>query len=59
MDILKLKGYKFYDPTIKAIFKILNTYFFEDIEFVGGDKHRDIIFEEEYVNISLLGNDNA
>lgn len=52
------KGYKFYDPTTKAIFETGNAHFFKDIEFAGGDKERDIVFEEKYVNIPLLANDN-
>ena len=45
------RGYKFYDPTTKSIFETRNTRFFEDVEFDGGDKDRDFIFEEEYVDI--------
>ena len=32
------RGYKFYDPTTKAIFEMGNSRFFEDVEFVGGRK---------------------
>ena len=42
------KGYKFYDPTIRTIFEMGNAQFFEDVEFDGGDKDRDFVFEEEY-----------
>ena len=45
------RGYKFYDPTIKSIFKTENVTFFEDIEFGGRNKVRDIVFEEESVSI--------
>ena len=45
------RGYKFYDPTTKSIFETGNARFFEDVEFDGGDKDRDFIFEEEYVDI--------
>ena len=31
------RGYKFYDPTTKSIFEMGNVWFFEDVEFVGGD----------------------
>ena len=47
------KGYKFYDPTAKSIFKIGNGRFFEDVEFDGGHKDRDFVFEEEYVDIPI------
>ena len=46
-------GYKFYDPTIKSIFETGNARFFEDVEFYGGDKDRDIVIEEEYVDIPI------
>jgi len=45
------RGFKFYDPKSKSIFETINARFFEDIEFAGGDSVRDIVFEEEYVNI--------
>jgi len=45
------RGYKFYDPTIKSIFKMRNAIFFKDVEFGGRNKVRDIIFEEESVSI--------
>ncbi|KAA8531026.1 hypothetical protein F0562_005738 [Nyssa sinensis] len=45
------RGYKFYDPTTRSIFEMGNTRFFEDVEFDGGDKDRDFVFEEEYVDI--------
>ena len=28
-----------------------NARFFEDVEFAGGDKDKDFIFEEEYIDI--------
>ena len=45
------RGYKFYDPTTKSIFVTGNARFFEDVEFDGGDKDIDFVFEEEYVDI--------
>ena len=45
------KGYKFYDPTTKSNFETGNAQFFEDVEFDGGEKDRDFVFEEEYVDI--------
>ena len=51
-------GYKFYDPMTKSIFEIGNARFFEDVEFVGGDKVRDFVFEKECVNIPTIAIDN-
>ena len=45
------RGYKFYDPTTKSIFETRNARFFEDVEFDGGEKDMDFVFEEEYVDI--------
>ena len=45
------RGYKFYDTTTKSIFETGNARFFEDVEFDGGDKDGDFVFEEEYVDI--------
>ena len=38
----------------KSIFESRNAWFFEDVEFAGGDMARDFVFEEEYVDI-LIG----
>ena len=51
------RGYKFYDPTTKSIFEKGNARFFEDVEFDGGDKDMDFVFEEEYVDIPTDGID--
>ena len=48
------RGYKFYDPTTKSIFKTGIARFFEDVEFDRGDKDRDFVFEEEYVDIPTI-----
>ena len=32
------RGYKFYDPTTRSIFKTSNTRFFEDVEFARGER---------------------
>ena len=45
------RGYKFYDPTAKSIFETGNARFFEVVEFDGGDKDKDFVVEEEYVDI--------
>ena len=47
------RGYKFYDPTTRSIFETGNVQFFEDVEFDRGDKDRDFVFEEEYVDIPI------
>ncbi|KAA8534146.1 hypothetical protein F0562_031661 [Nyssa sinensis] len=51
IGIFRSMGYKFYDPTTRSIFETGNARFFEDVEFDGGDKDRDFVFEEEYVDI--------
>ena len=43
------RGYKFYALTLKIVFEIGTTWFFEDVEFGGRNKVRDITFEEELV----------
>ena len=48
------RGYKFYNPTTKSIFEMGNARVFEDVEFNGGDKDRDFVFEEEYVDIPTV-----
>ena len=35
-----------------------NARFFEDVEFVGGEKIKDFVFEEEHVEIPLIAFDN-
>ena len=54
-----IRGYKFYDPTIKSIFEWGNAQLFEDVGFARGDTTRDFAFEEEYVHIpiSIIGID--
>ncbi|KAL0287277.1 UNVERIFIED_CONTAM: Copia protein [Sesamum angustifolium] len=47
------RGYKFYSPTTKMIFESRNARFFEDVGFVGGEKVKDIVFEEENINIPM------
>ena len=47
------RGYKYYDPTTKSIFETGNARFFEDVEFDAGDKDKDFVFEEEYVDIPI------
>ena len=43
------RGYKFYDPTTNTIFETGNVVFFEDDEFVRGEKARNIAFEEDHL----------
>lgn len=50
----KSRGFKFYDPTKRSIFETGNAVFFEDVEFGGRNKVRDIIFEEESTILLLL-----
>ncbi|KAG8498252.1 hypothetical protein CXB51_007407 [Gossypium anomalum] len=47
------RGYKFYDPIIKNIFETGTVTFFEDVEFGGRNKIRDIAFEEELDSNSI------
>ncbi|KAL6506088.1 hypothetical protein OROHE_022617 [Orobanche hederae] len=47
------RGYKFYDPTTRNIFETGIAVFFEDIEFGGRNKVRDISFEEELSSDSI------
>ena len=41
-------GFKFYDPSTRGIFENRNAHFFEDIEFDGGNKVRDMDFQGEH-----------
>ncbi|WZZ65153.1 hypothetical protein YC2023_076523 [Brassica napus] len=47
------RGYKFYVPTAKTIFETGTATFFEDIDFGGRNKVKDIIFEEESAPIPI------
>ena len=53
------RSYKFYDPTTSSIFETGNARFFEDVEFEGGERTKDFVFEEEYVDIpqGVIDND--
>ena len=53
------RGYKFYDPTLRSIFETGTATFFEDVEFGGRNKVRDIVFEEESVSIPTIAFDNV
>ena len=55
----RFRGYKFYDPTIKTIFKTEIAIFFEDVEFGGRNKVRNIVFEEESVSIPTTAFDSV
>ena len=39
----------FYVPTLRNIFEMRTTTFFEDIEFGGRNKVKDFVFKEELV----------
>ncbi|KAF2315692.1 hypothetical protein GH714_040221 [Hevea brasiliensis] len=56
--LISMRGYKFYDPMTKSIFETGNARFFEDVEFVGGERLKDFVFEEEYVDIPLIAMEN-
>ena len=45
------KGFKFYNPTPRNIFKMGIVTFFEDIEFWGINEVKDFVVEEELVSI--------
>ena len=54
------RGFKFYDPTTRTFFETGNARFLEEIEFVGGDKVRDIVFEEKFIPLHVaIDNDQA
>ena len=52
------RGYKFYDPTTKVIFETGNARFFKAVEFVGGERIKDLVFKEEHVEIPPIAIDN-
>ena len=52
------RGYKFYDPITKLIFETVDARYFEDVEFEGGERVKDFVFEEEYVHIPPIAFDN-
>ena len=59
LDILKDLGViSFMIPLIRPFFETGNAQFFEDVEFVGGEKIKDFVFEEEHVEIPLIAFDN-
>ena len=53
------RGYKFYDLTLRSIFETGTATFFEDVEFGGRNKVRDIVFEEESTSIPTVAFDNV
>ncbi|KAK0587420.1 hypothetical protein LWI29_022577 [Acer saccharum] len=53
------RGYKLYDPTLRLIFETGTATFFEDVEFGGRHKVKDIVFEEESVSIPTIAFDNV
>ena len=48
------RGYKSYDLTLKTNFKMRIAWFFEDVEFWGRNKVKDVTFEEESILVSKL-----
>ena len=52
------RGFRFYDLTIRTFFERRNARFLEEVEFVRGDKVRDIVFEEEFVSLPGIAIDN-
>ena len=53
------RGFKFFDPTARSFFETGNARFLEDVEFWGGDKVRNVVFEEEgFVSLPNIAIDN-
>ncbi|KAH9782842.1 hypothetical protein KPL71_009093 [Citrus sinensis] len=50
------RGFKFYDPNTRSIFETRTATFFEDVEFVGRNPVRNIVFEEEDGSIVAFDN---
>ncbi|KAK5772946.1 hypothetical protein PVK06_049248 [Gossypium arboreum] len=48
-----IRGYEFYDPTIRNIFETRTATIFEDVEFGGRNKVRNIAFKKE-LNSNLV-----
>ena len=48
------RGYKFYDRTSRSFFEMENAKFFEEVEFGGEDKVRDVAFEEEFISLPTV-----
>ena len=48
------RGYKFYDPASRSFFETGNAKFFEEVEFGGEDKVRDVVFEEEFISLPTV-----
>ena len=58
LDILKDLGItSFMIPLLRPFLETRNARFFEDVEFVGGEKIKDFVFEEEHVEIPLFSFD--
>ena len=55
------RGFKFYNLSNRSFSDTGNTRFLEDVEVGGGDKVRDIVFEEEYISLPTvaIGGDQA
>ena len=45
------RGYQCYNPTLEIIFEMEITQLFEDVEFRGRNKIKDITFKEESISI--------
>ena len=58
LDILKDLGItSFMIPLLRPFLEMRNAQFFEDVEFVGEEKIKDFVFEEEHVEIPLFAFD--
>ncbi|TXG72091.1 hypothetical protein EZV62_000670 [Acer yangbiense] len=54
------RGFKFYDPTAGTFFETGNARFLEEVEFMGGDEVRNIVFEEEFISLPIaIDNDQV
>ena len=48
------RGFKFYDPLTRFFFETSNAKFIEDVELSGREPLRNVVFEEEFVNIPII-----
>ena len=48
------RGFKFYDPLTRFFFETGNAKFIEDVQLSGREPLRNVVFEEESVNIPII-----
>ena len=48
------RGFKFYDPLTRFFFETGIAKFIEDVELSGREPLRNVVFEEESVNIPII-----